>query len=170
MKISLLYDEFENSILAAQAKLMVDKVSPQRAGGTTRGRILWNVVGWSKHARISTRGVYFNRLTGERVTTCRVVALVNLRQQCSVHPAASQVRESSNWNHEKFHSGGNDLNRQTFIQVSGARPNERTRSACSWASFQHRTHFRFALRHNHRTGSPSLNSTSTGNTPIPISV
>src|SRR5262249_31318171 len=96
---------------------MMDQITSQRSARTAGRRIFRDVVGWSKDARMCTRGANFERLTREGETTRSTMTSVDLGKQGGIDTNVAQVCKRSHRNRETRETGRDHLYRQTLTEI-----------------------------------------------------
>src|ERR1043166_5637902 len=105
---------------------MMYEVSAERAARTARRRIFGNVVGRREETSVCPRRADFQCLARKRVTTRRLVPLIDVREQRRIHANVAQVRKRSHRNGDTRQSSRDRLYRQTLVEIF-TRESERTR-------------------------------------------
>src|SRR5262249_45419878 len=120
-EIALLDHELVNVIDRVDTRrIVINQISAERAGRTSRGRIFANVHA-HKETRIRPPLPYFDRLARERVTsrtaTKDLTALEDFIEQSLIHATIAEVSERTHRNQEHCVAGRHSLNRQSLIQI-----------------------------------------------------
>src|SRR5262249_7348702 len=133
-------------------RIVINQISAERAGRTSRGRIFANVHA-HKETRMRPRLTYFDRLARERVTsrtaTKDLTALEDFIEQSLIHATIAEVSERTHRNQEHCVAGRHSLNRQSLIQIV-SRQTQGPRDVCLFLTIINlAANLKLSLGHDH---------------------